>query len=274
MLEGEVDLSHLRPEQQTILFAEDEVSIRTLVCSILRRHGYNVLVAENGKRALEIAKALDGPIHLLLSDVMMPELDGPNLAEQLRAVRPFVRVIFMSGCSSKLLAPDGESGFIQKPFLPSALLSMVRDALAQPANPLHKMVMVILVLENDPSVKFLIRLILQPSGHTLVEVGTAEEAFQQFEETGGKVDLLITNVSLPASSGIRVGLGLRALYPRLRIILTSGDATEMWNDQDAAEFNEIPSDSVVVLQRPFLPATLLDKVTRFMPRSPARTKAA
>jgi DNA-binding response OmpR family regulator len=226
----EVDLSHIQPKQQTILYA----------------------------------KAHDGPIHLLLSDVMMPELDGPNLAEQLRAVRPSVRVIFMSGYSAELLLAYSECGFIQKPCVPSTLVRTVLDALAQPAKPLRKIVMVILVLEDDPSVSFQIRLILQPSGHTLVEAATAAEALQRFKENDGRVDLLIADVNLPVSSGIRVGLGLRAFHSRLRIIITSGRTPEMWNDQDAADLNELPSDSVAVLQKPFLPATLLDKVARFM----------
>jgi CheY-like chemotaxis protein len=214
--------------------------------------------------ALEIAQAHDGPIHLLLSDVMMPELDGPNLAQQLRAVRPNVRVIFMSGYSAELLLSYSECGFIQKPCLPSALVRTVGEALALPPKPLHKIVMVILVLEGDPLVSFLIRLVLQASGHTLVEAATAEEAFQRFEEADGQFDLLIADTNLAAGSGIRVALGLRALHSRLRIIITSRHTLEMWSDQDAAELNELPSDSVVVLQTPFLPSTLLDKVARFL----------
>jgi DNA-binding response OmpR family regulator len=214
--------------------------------------------------AMEIAKAHEGPIHLLLTDVMMPELDGPKLAEQLRAVRPNVRVIFMSGYSSELLMSYSECGFIQKPCLPSALVRTVGDALAQPAKPLHKIVMVVLVLEGDPLASLLIRMVLQAWGHTLVEAATAEEAFHRFEEADGQVDLLIANTNLPASSGIRVALGLRALHSRLRIIITSGRALEMWSDQEAAELSELPSDSVVVLQTPFLPATLLEKVARFL----------
>ena len=260
----EVDLDHIKPEQQTILYAEDDEAIRTLVRLTLKNRGYNVLVAENGKRAIEIANAHDGPIHLLLSDVMMPELDGPHLAEQLRAARPYVRVIFTSGYNTELLLSYSECGFIQKPYPPSALVTMICDALAQPAKPLNKIVMVILVLEDDPSISFQIRLILQSSGHALVEAATAQEAIQRFEQTKGQVDLLIAHVHLPVDSGIRVGLELRALHPRLRIIVTSIHAPGMWNDQDAAELNELPSDSVAVLQKPFLPETLLDKVARFM----------
>jgi CheY-like chemotaxis protein len=213
--------------------------------------------------AIEIAKAHNGPIHLLLSDVMMPELDGPNLAEQLRALRPYVRVIFMSGYGAEALVPYSDCGFIQKPFLPSALVRTVRDALAKPPQPLRKVPLVILILEDDPWAIFLIRLTLQRSGHTLIEASTEQEAFERFEEAGGQVDLLIAKLNLPVSSGIRVGLGLRALHSRLKIVILSGHAPEMWSDQDAAELNELPSDSVVVLPNPFLPAALLDKVTRF-----------
>jgi DNA-binding NtrC family response regulator len=83
------------PETETILLCDDEGGIRRLLRTILGRHGYHVLEAKNGKHAMVVAEAHAGPIHLLLSDVLMPELDGPGLAEQLQAIRPDVRV--MSG---------------------------------------------------------------------------------------------------------------------------------------------------------------------------------
>jgi CheY-like chemotaxis protein len=76
------------PETETILLCDDEVGIRRLVSTILGMYGYHVLEARSGKHAMLIAEAHSGPIHLLLSDVLMPDLDGPGLAEQLRAVRP------------------------------------------------------------------------------------------------------------------------------------------------------------------------------------------
>ncbi len=91
------------PETETILLCEDEGGIRRLVSTILGRHGYHVLEAENGKHAMVVAEAHVGPIHLLLSDVLMPELDGPGLAEQLRAVRPDVRVTFMSAGTGRCI---------------------------------------------------------------------------------------------------------------------------------------------------------------------------
>jgi len=122
------------PETETILLCDDERGIRRLLRTILTRHGYQVLEAQNGKHAMVVAEAHTGPIHLLLSDVLMPELDGPGLAEQLRAVRPDVRVIFMSA----EWVPDGVFPFVQKPFLPSALMRTIRNALAQPPHPLRR----------------------------------------------------------------------------------------------------------------------------------------
>jgi two-component system, cell cycle sensor histidine kinase and response regulator CckA len=121
------------PGTETILLCDDEGDIRRLLRTILARQGYHVLEAKSGKHAMVVAEAHSGPIHLLLSDVLMPELDGPGLADQLRAVRPDVRVVFMSA----EWVPEGVCPFVQKPFLPGALMSTIRDVLAQPPHPLR-----------------------------------------------------------------------------------------------------------------------------------------
>ncbi len=124
--------------------------------------------------------------------------------------------------------------------------------------------MKILLLEDDAVLSKFIPMVLMPLGHIVLQATTAEEAFQRFEESDGHIDLLIADVSLPRSSGIRVALEFRALLPYLRIIVTSGYPPEMWNDQDAAELLELPSDSVATLQKPFAPAQLLEVVSRFV----------
>jgi CheY-like chemotaxis protein len=137
--------------------------------------------------------------------------------------------------------------------------------------------MTILILEDEAIVMRLIRTVLTPLGHTLLEARTAEEAFQRFEDADACIDLLIADVTLPTSSGIRVALELRSLLPYLRIILTSGYPPSMWDEQNAAELLELPSDSVATLQKPFLPKILLKMVTRFVGVSStatARAKAA
>ena len=123
--------------KETILLCDDEPAVIRFVHTLLTGHGYQVLEASNGKQAMEVAEKHKGPIHLLLSDVMMPELDGPGLAEQLRVVRPDVRVIFMSGYGDESVVSYDGCPFVQKPFFSSDLIKTVVDTLAQPPKPLR-----------------------------------------------------------------------------------------------------------------------------------------
>jgi len=120
------------------------------------------------------------------------------------------------------------------------------------------------VVKDDPSVLALIRLVIGREGYAILEATLAEQVFERFEENDGHRDLLIADVTLPVSSGIRVPLELRSLLPYLQVIVTSGYPATMWNDQDAAEFQELPSASVNTLQKPFGPATLRDSVHRLI----------
>ncbi len=122
----------------------------------------------------------------------------------------------------------------------------------------------VLVLEDDVSLLGLIRLIVAEGRYGLLEATSAEQAFARFEENDAHVDLLIADVTLPESSGIRVALELRALLPNLKIIIMSGFPPAMWDEQDAAELQEYPSDSVVTLQKPFAPAALLGNIQRLI----------
>lgn len=118
--------------RDTILIAEDEDSVRELASEFLRSAGYTVLTAENGVEALAIAKRA-GQICLLVTDVVMPKLRGPELAERLRQVRPEIGVVYMSG----YLEYDRGNGefledgfFLQKPFSREALVKKVAEALS------------------------------------------------------------------------------------------------------------------------------------------------
>jgi PAS domain S-box-containing protein len=118
---------------ETVLLVEDEKSVRQLARRILERQGYHVLESENGREALAQATAYGGRIHLILTDVVMPELSGRGLVERLTAVRPDAAVIYMSGYTDDDVLRRGMvepgSRFLQKPFDPKALLRMVREAL-------------------------------------------------------------------------------------------------------------------------------------------------
>jgi len=118
----------------------------------------------------------------------------------------------------------------------------------------------ILVVEDDPSILALIRFVLIGDGYSVSEAASAEQAFERFEEHDAQVDLLIADVTLPVGSGIQVALELRSLLPFLKIIITSGFPKAMWDDQKSKELDDLPYDSVVILQKPFVPATLLESI--------------
>ena len=122
--------------RRTILIAEDDRLVRELTRTLLAARGYQVLVAENGRAALELAAARDAPIDLLLTDVVMPEMGGPELARCLRERQPDLRVMFMSGyvdasvVGADALADDAE--LVQKPFTATVLAERVEAILARP----------------------------------------------------------------------------------------------------------------------------------------------
>src|SRR5205085_1289385 len=113
------------PGNEVVLLAEDEEAVRMLAARVLKMCGYKVLEAQNGEEALWIATNHQGPIHLLVSDVVMPHLGGRSLAERLLALNPGLKVLFLSGHSRDTVVEQGiltgEFAFLQKPFSPSTL---------------------------------------------------------------------------------------------------------------------------------------------------------
>ncbi len=117
----------------TILVVEDEKMLRHLAVKVLRQYGYEVLEAENGESALNICEEHESPIHMVLTDVVMPGMNGHELAKRLDSITPKTRVLFMSGYTDKtiikhhILSP--QMHFLQKPFKPMDLAIKVREVL-------------------------------------------------------------------------------------------------------------------------------------------------
>ena len=138
--EGEVE-SDLKLERskgslqgkETILLAEDNELVRNLTRSVLEHFGYRVLATEDGEEAGRMSKGYEGPIHLLLTDVVMPGISGRVLAEQLRIARPGISILFMSGYSEETVLLQGMQNlgahFLQKPFTPEELGIRIREIL-------------------------------------------------------------------------------------------------------------------------------------------------
>ena len=122
---------------ETILLVEDEETVRALCVTILSQLGYIVLAASHGKEALALATRHEGVISLLLTDVVMPEMSGPELADGLRQIMPRLQVVYMSGYTENAIVHRGilakNIHFLQKPITPNALAAVVRTALDEPA---------------------------------------------------------------------------------------------------------------------------------------------
>jgi len=132
LLHGD-DKRSLPQGSETVLLVEDDLSVRGLVVQVLRENGYNLLEAANGNEALRMAQEYAGEIHLLLTDVVMPQMGGKELADRLKTLRPNIKVLFTSGYTDNAIVHHGvlEPGidFLQKPFSPAALAHKVREVL-------------------------------------------------------------------------------------------------------------------------------------------------
>jgi two-component system cell cycle sensor histidine kinase/response regulator CckA len=118
---------------ETVLLVEDEEGVRDLIREWLAGHGYHVLAATNGLEALDVAARADGRIDLLVADVVMPQMGGPALAQRLQALRPDLKVIYVSGYADDALGDrqvlEAGAAFIQKPFPLDTLVRKVREIL-------------------------------------------------------------------------------------------------------------------------------------------------
>ncbi|HLV87194.1 MAG TPA: ATP-binding protein [Candidatus Sulfotelmatobacter sp.] len=129
----------VEPGTETVLLVEDEANLRYLARQFLEKQGYNVIEAADGAVAMQIAVAHEGVIHLLLTDVIMPGMNGRELAQRISEIRPNVKVLYMSGYTENVVGHDGtlDAGvrLLQKPFNLRDLKSKVREVLDTTSTP-------------------------------------------------------------------------------------------------------------------------------------------
>jgi signal transduction histidine kinase len=119
------------PGHETVLLVEDDGAVRELARATLDRHGYRLLCASSSEEALQLMEKFNGPIALLLTDVVMPGIQGPDLAVKIRLMRPGIRVLFMSGYAAETLTEEmlRDASHLQKPFSAAVLARTVRAVL-------------------------------------------------------------------------------------------------------------------------------------------------
>ena len=240
---------------ETVLVVEDQEQLRKMAGRVLRSYGYRVLEAANAGEALLSAERYAGPIHLLLTDVVMPGMTGPELADRIKPLRPSMEAIFMSGYSERAITDrrtlELAGVYLPKPFSPEALAAKVRGVLGAPRS-----AATILVVDDEPGIRNFLQKVLTSVGYRVLGAENGKEAVQQVDTS--EIDLVIMDLAMQEQDGIETIQILRQVRPRLKIIAMSGvfagpllDAAQLLGAQAS-------------LAKPIQPDELLAAVARVM----------
>jgi signal transduction histidine kinase/DNA-binding response OmpR family regulator len=205
--------------EETLLIVEDQGDVRRLALSILKANGYRLLEAENAEQALQLSAGYAGGIDLLVTDVIMPGLNGRQLADRLAKERPGLKVLYTSGYAADVIALQGslEPGmaYLPKPFGAAELAAKVREVLGA-----GRLSSTVLVIDDDPAVRGFLRQILAGAGYVVVEAGEGKSGMSKIGSQ--VVDLVITDLVMPEQEGLETLQRLRVERPNLPVIAISG----------------------------------------------------
>jgi hypothetical protein len=205
--------------KETVLVVEDQAEVRKYAAAALRAHGYRVIQAEGAGEALRICEREHERIALVLTDVVMPELSGQELASRVAERWPGMKVLFMSGYTDDAIQHHGglekSAELIQKPFTPAQLANRVREMLMAPVAGVR-----IVVADDEAGVRKFLRVALEQAGYQVVEAENGKQAVERV--LAGGVDLLITDLVMPEKEGIETIRALRQEAPGIGIIAVSG----------------------------------------------------
>jgi PAS domain S-box-containing protein len=213
------------PLAGTVLLAEDEIGVRKLLRGALEELGLYVLEAANGVAALEVVKRSRVPIDLLVTDVVLPYLSGPELIERLRRARPDLKVLCLSGYAEESLAQDAAARadrFLVKPCAMDVFQRAVGELLARRPEAGGR----VLLVEDSPTTRALQVMLLSGAGYDVIEVADGEEAWQRLR--AGRVDLVVTDISVPKMDGFALTAAIRAdpALCHLPVLMLSGACGE------------------------------------------------
>lgn len=204
---------------ETILVVEDQEDVRRFVVKVLTGCGYQMLDAARGEVALVVAGSHPGPIHLLLTDAVMPGMTGMEVAARLLPLRPDMRVLCMSGYGEGVIAHQGMilpgTAYLAKPFSAEVLSHKVREALDTPRQR-----QAILVVDDDEQVRNLFQLVLSGAGYEVTTAADGDEGLSLARRQ--RYNLVITDLVMPGHEGIETIRILHEEQPDLLFIAVSG----------------------------------------------------
>lgn len=207
--------------KETVLVVEDKEVVRKLATQILRSYGYRILEARHGEQALLIAKNQSDVIHLLLTDVIMPGMTGPELAQRLKVTRPSLQVLYMSGYAADVITSRGlldpRQVHIAKPFRPDELAAKVRKALAGVTASINGR---LLVVDDECHARAYFQSVLTQAGHDVLLANNGSQALKELR--AHPFDLVLIDLVMPDGEGIETIQAMRKEQPGLKILAVSG----------------------------------------------------
>ena len=250
---------------ETVLVVEDDSLVRMTVRGYLERGGYRVLDAEDGAQAITVARQTPHQIDLLVTDMVLPGLKGPEVARRVGANQPNVRVLYMSAHptdalqASGRLAPDAES--LQKPFTEHDLLQEVKLALGErnddtaheasdrrprsapgDAQQVEHAGRTLLLVEDHELARMTTRELLEDDGYTVLEAATGAQALELAETHSNSLDLIISDLTLPDVDGAQLAQRLRDVCADVNFVFVSGLSAD---DPEVANLLQTPGTSFV-----------------------------
>ena len=203
---------------ETVLVVEDQTEVRQYTAAVLEAYGYRVILAENAGAALMLFERERG-IDLVLTDVVMPNVSGCELANRLEKLRPGIKILFMSGYADDMTGQYRSLGddakLIQKPFSPEELAGKIRDVLGPRAQAAR-----IVVADDEAGVRGFLRKVLEGGGYEVIEAEDGRQALRQARSA--RIDLVITDLVMPEQEGLETIQALRRDMPGIGIIAISG----------------------------------------------------
>jgi CheY-like chemotaxis protein len=242
---------------ETLLLAEDNEDVRSYLLRVLEACGYRVSGVSRADEAL--SRLATEAFHLLITDIVMPEVSGVELAHEARILRPGMPVLFISGYSAGGTSParflEGEA-FIQKPFAPEDLAAKVREVLNK-----GKLRARILIVDDEQGVRSFFKSVLERVGYEIKEASNGQQALKAIDNWFP--DLVMTDLVMPEKEGLETIQTLRRVHPGIRLLAISGAAGGRY----LPVASHMGADGV--LNKPVSPEDLVEKVASVL-KAPKR----